>query len=166
MSRRGRFRRAVLVPLTISRFLIALPVKLVIPILVFPQCGAIQSDARKQAARARPGENLPRSYTRVGLRWVERPTDPGRYRGISAQREFRRQQPFHALSFITSMKTSISEPPIWKPTLPPSIRIEPGADQPTPPGFRHVTNPLPYLPPTTKAAFLRSGNDDDALGLD
>ena len=55
------------------------------------------------------------------------------------------------------MKTSISEPPIWKPTLPPSMRMAPGADQPTPSFLRQERKPLPYLPPTMNAPFFRSG---------
>src|SRR6185503_7326116 len=55
------------------------------------------------------------------------------------------------------MNTSVSEPPIWKPKLPPSTRIEPGADQPTPPSRRQLTNPFPYLAPTMKAPFFRPG---------
>jgi len=34
------------------------------------------------------------------------------------------------------MIKSVSDPPIWKPTLPPSMRTVPGADQPTPLLFR------------------------------
>src|SRR5580704_14712630 len=60
-------------------------------------------------------------------------------------------------SLFTSMTTSVSEPPIWNPTLPPSTRIAAGADQPTPPGLQHSMNPLPYLAPTMKAPFLRPG---------
>src|ERR1700684_869865 len=37
------------------------------------------------------------------------------------------------------------------------MRTEPGADQPTPSFLRHETKPLPYLPPTMKAPFFRSG---------
>ncbi len=51
--------------------------------------------------------------------------------------------------------TSISVPPIWNPTLPPSIRMPAGADQPA--SVRHETNPRPNLAPTTKAPFFRPG---------
>jgi len=37
---------------------------------------------------------------------------------------------------MTSMTTSVSEPPIWKPTLPPSIRTVAGADHPDAPLLR------------------------------
>src|SRR5581483_11746269 len=58
---------------------------------------------------------------------------------------------------MTSMKTSVSDPPIWKPKLPPSTRMEPGAVHPTPPERRQLTNPLPYLAPTMNAPFFRPG---------
>src|SRR5579871_942660 len=35
-------------------------------------------------------------------------------------------------AFITSMIKSVSDPPIWNPILPPSMRTVPGADQPGP----------------------------------
>ena len=41
-------------------------------------------------------------------------------------------------AFITSMIKSVEEPPIWKPTLPPSMRTVPGADQPVPLLFRQA----------------------------
>src|SRR5437588_4367889 len=61
-----------------------------------------------------------------------------------------------APSFITSMTTSVSEPPIWKPTLPPSTLTPAGADQP-PPDLRQTMKPRPYLAPTMKAPFLTPG---------
>ncbi len=51
--------------------------------------------------------------------------------------------------------TSISVPPTWKPTLPPSIRTPDGADHPE--SVRHDANPRPNLPPTTNAPFFRPG---------
>ena len=57
--------------------------------------------------------------------------------------------------FMIARTTSISAPPIWNPTLPPSIRMPAGADQPVP--VRHDTNPRPNLAPTTKAPFFRPG---------
>ena len=58
---------------------------------------------------------------------------------------------------MTSMIRSVSDAPIWKPTLPPSMRTVPGADQPARVLLRHDTNPFPYFAPTTKAAVFRSG---------
>src|SRR5687768_13675748 len=58
---------------------------------------------------------------------------------------------------MTNMIKSVDEPPIWKPTLPPSMRTVPGADQPDRPVFRQDRYPFPYFPPTTNAAVLRSG---------
>src|ERR1017187_6559100 len=58
---------------------------------------------------------------------------------------------------MTSMIRSVSEPPIWKPTLPPSLRTVAGADQPEPLLLRQDRFPFPYFPPTTKAAVLRLG---------
>jgi hypothetical protein len=58
---------------------------------------------------------------------------------------------------MTNMIKSVEDPPIWKPTLPPSMRTVPGADHPAPPVLRQDTYPLPYFPPTTNAAVLRSG---------
>ena len=55
------------------------------------------------------------------------------------------------------MIKSVVEPPIWKPTLPPSMRTVPGADQPGPVLFRQDTYPFPYLPPTRKAAVFSEG---------
>ena len=55
------------------------------------------------------------------------------------------------------MIRSVVEPPIWKPTLPPSMRTVPGADQPVPLLLRHDTYPFPYLPPTRNAAVFRLG---------
>ena len=43
--------------------------------------------------------------------------------------------------FITSITTSVSLPPIWKPTLPDSTFIAAGADQPL--AVRHVAKPRP-----------------------
>src|SRR5207253_9885732 len=54
------------------------------------------------------------------------------------------------LLFMMSMTTSVSLPPISNPNLPPEMRIDPGALQPTPLGFRQVKNPLPYSAPTIK----------------
>ena len=59
--------------------------------------------------------------------------------------------------FMTSIMTSVSEPPIWKPTLPPSIIAAVGADHPVPEGRRHKMKPLPYWPPTINAAFFIPG---------
>ena len=58
---------------------------------------------------------------------------------------------------MTNMIKSVEEPPIWKPTLPPSMRTVAGADQPAPLLFRQDRYPFPYFPPTTKAAVLSSG---------
>src|SRR5260370_17213903 len=58
-----------------------------------------------------------------------------------------------APSFITSMTTSVSEPPIWKPTLPPSTLSPAGADQP-PRVLRQTIKPQPYLAPTLTAPFF------------
>ena len=60
------------------------------------------------------------------------------------------------LGFITSMMTSVSVPPTWKPTLPPSTRTPPGADQP-PDARRHDRKPRLYLPPTMNAPFFMPG---------
>ena len=51
--------------------------------------------------------------------------------------------------------TSISVPPIWKPTLPPSTLMPAGADQPV--AVRHDTKPRPYFAPTTNAPFFKPG---------
>ena len=61
------------------------------------------------------------------------------------------------LLFITSMKMSVPDPPAWKPKLPPSIRMAPGADQPIPFSPRHKMNPLPHFPPNMNAALLTLG---------
>src|SRR5579863_6761852 len=53
------------------------------------------------------------------------------------------------------MIKSVSEPPIWKPTLPPSIRTVPGADQPL--LLRQDRYPLPYFAPKKKAAVFKPG---------
>src|SRR5579859_7816220 len=60
-------------------------------------------------------------------------------------------------ALITNMIKSVEEPPIWKPTLPPSMRTVPGADQPVAFLFRQDKYPFPYLPPNTKAAVFRFG---------
>src|SRR6476646_8026909 len=60
-------------------------------------------------------------------------------------------------SVMTSMIKSVDDPPIWKPTLPPSIRTVPGADQPAPLLLRQDRYPFPYFPPTTNAPVFRSG---------
>jgi hypothetical protein len=60
-------------------------------------------------------------------------------------------------SFITNRIKSVSDPPIWKPTLPPSMRTAPGADHPVPFLLRQDRNPFPYLAPTTNAAVLSAG---------
>lgn len=57
--------------------------------------------------------------------------------------------------FITSRTMSVSEAPIWKPTLPPSIRSATGALQPF--GTRQVAKPRPYFAPTMKPAFFMPG---------
>jgi hypothetical protein len=59
--------------------------------------------------------------------------------------------------FITSSTTSVDETPIWSPKLPPSMRTAPGAPQPVPDCLRHSTNPRPYFPPRTNAAFFTPG---------
>src|ERR1017187_2313648 len=59
--------------------------------------------------------------------------------------------------FITSITTSVEEPPIWMPKLPPSIRTAPGAPHPVPSWWRHSAKPRPNSAPTTKAAFLSPG---------
>ena len=59
-------------------------------------------------------------------------------------------------SSITSMMTSVSDPPIWNPTLPPSMRSAPGAPQP-PSAVRHTRKPRPYLAPTMNAPCLTPG---------
>src|SRR6266481_6440197 len=69
-----------------------------------------------------------------------------------------------APSFITSMTTSVSEPPIWKPTLPPSTLSPAGADQPRP-GLRQTMKPRPYLAPTTKAPFFTPGTTTTQAAL-
>ena len=69
------------------------------------------------------------------------------------------------LSLMTSMIRSVADPPIWKPTLPPSMRTVPGADQPAPVLLRHDRYPFPYFPPTTKAAVFKIRNQHDAVGL-
>ena len=61
------------------------------------------------------------------------------------------------LSFNTSRMTSVSDAPIWRPTLPPSIRTLPGALQPVPVAFRHDTYPRPYCPPNPSAALRTPG---------
>src|SRR6266536_345479 len=61
-----------------------------------------------------------------------------------------------APSFITNMTTSVSEPPIWKPTLQPSTLTPAGADQPRP-DFRQTMKPRPYFAPTIKAPFFTPG---------
>ncbi len=53
---------------------------------------------------------------------------------------------------MTNMIKSVEEAPIWKPTLPPSMRTVPGADQPAPLLFRQDKYPFPYFPPTMNAA--------------
>src|SRR6185312_14319504 len=55
------------------------------------------------------------------------------------------------------MITSVSEPPTWKPKLPPSIRTVPGADQPARLLLLQERYPFPYFPPKTKAPVLRPG---------
>src|SRR5687768_13425681 len=66
------------------------------------------------------------------------------------------RMPFTLRSSISSMMTSVSEPPIWNPKLPPSMRSAPGAPQP-PPAVRHTRNPRPYLAPTMNAPCLTPG---------
>src|SRR6202521_1609120 len=88
---------------------------------------------------------------------VERPTGPAATVASPPSVNFVESNRSTPLSFMISMKTSISDPPIWNPTLPPSTRTAPGADQPTPPFLRQETKPLPYLAPMMKAPFLRSG---------
>src|SRR6185436_9073133 len=51
-------------------------------------------------------------------------------------------------SFMTNMIRSVDDAPIWKPTLPPSMRTVPGADHPSPLLSRQDTYPFPYFPPT------------------
>ena len=63
---------------------------------------------------------------------------------------------FAPRSFITSITTSVSDPPIWKPTLPPSTLTAPGALHP-PPALRQVTKPRPYFAPTINAPLLTPG---------
>jgi hypothetical protein len=60
------------------------------------------------------------------------------------------------------MITSVAEPPIWKPKLPPSIMTVPGADQ-TPTPARHVT--FSVLAPDQESRALLAGDDYDALGV-
>jgi hypothetical protein len=50
---------------------------------------------------------------------------------------------------------SVSDAPIWKPTLPPSMRMATGALQPF--GVRQVANPRPYFAPMMKPAFFVPG---------
>src|SRR5258705_5996599 len=69
-----------------------------------------------------------------------------------------------APSFITSMTTSVPEPPIWKPTLPPSTLSPAGADQP-PPALRQTMKPRPYLAPITNAAFFTPGTTTTQAAL-
>src|ERR1017187_7554264 len=59
--------------------------------------------------------------------------------------------------FITSITTSVEDPPICRPQLPPSMRTEPGAPHPVPSWWRHSAKPRPNSAPTTKAAFLSPG---------
>src|ERR1017187_5408428 len=58
---------------------------------------------------------------------------------------------------MTSIIRSVDDPPIWKPTLAPSMRTAAGRPQPLPLWLRQVTNPVPNSPPTTNAAFFNPG---------
>src|SRR5260370_21499514 len=62
-----------------------------------------------------------------------------------------------ALLFISSITTSVSDPPIWNPTLPPSTFTPAGADQPRPFWFLHTIKRRPYFAPTVKAPFFTFG---------
>src|ERR1700682_106771 len=57
---------------------------------------------------------------------------------------------------MINMNTSVEEPPIWKPALPPSIFTPAGGPQRSAP-LRHVTKPRPYFTPTIKAPFFIPG---------
>src|ERR1700730_9400754 len=65
---------------------------------------------------------------------------------------------------MTSMTTSVEDPPSWSPKLPPSIAMDPGELHPSP-ALRHEANPRPYLPPTPKAPFFKPGTMITHLAL-
>ena len=75
---------------------------------------------------------------------------------VSRPMQTQARRPGTDLWFMTSITSSVSDPPIWNPTLPPSTLSAIGADQ-LPPALRHVMKPLPYCAPTTNAPFFRLG---------
>jgi len=58
---------------------------------------------------------------------------------------------------MTSNTTSVSEAPIWNPTLPPSTCMAAGALQPEPPCLRHTAKPRPNFAPKMNPAFFMPG---------
>lgn len=64
---------------------------------------------------------------------------------------------------MTNMIKSVSDPPIWKPTLPPSMRTVPGADHPAcvPAG----QNALAIFPAEYESRRLEPRHDHDAMGI-
>src|SRR5436190_7898638 len=94
---------------------------------------------------------------RIGLRRRRASNRPRGNGAFRAQRELAGHQLVRASLGHYQHDQIGGRPPIWKPTLPPSIRTVPGADHPDASLVRQDRYPFPYLPPTTNAAVLRSG---------
>ena len=58
---------------------------------------------------------------------------------------------------MISSTTSVTSAPIWKPTLPPAMRMTAGGLQ-EPSGRRTVATPSPAVPPIRNAPFTTPGN--------
>ena len=124
------------VPRTIWRVSKGLPYSVGVVVQILAQRGSFERDAGEEALRPRPRQDVG-VHLRVGLRRRRASNRPGRRRGFAAERELVGEQLSAPRSFMTSMIRSVDEPPIWKPTLPPSIRTAAGADQPAPVLLRH-----------------------------
>jgi hypothetical protein len=66
---------------------------------------------------------------------------------------------------MINMTTSVSEPPIWKPTDPPSTRTGAGALQPAPPGLAAGDKATTELPAEDESPFFQSRDNESAMRL-
>ncbi len=141
-----------------------LAVHFAIRVVIGTQCRAFQREAGKDSARTRVRKHF-RVHLGIGLSGGIAAHRTGRGGRLGTQRELVASRCFMPRSFITSRIRSDSEPPICRPKLPPSIRIAAGADQPAPPGRRHMAKPRPYFGAEDEAGAFHVGDDDDALRL-
>src|SRR5215510_13139755 len=87
---------------------------------------------------------------------ASRPTGPAAIEASAPNSTLLLTSFFNPLVFMNKSTSSVAEPPICRPTLPPLISRNAGADQPD--RVRQLATPRPALPPTMKPALTTVGN--------